>query len=118
MGRETYIDGGEYAQRVATRQRVVLGFQQAMWLEEHQASFPQLMDLLDKIEIHFTGIVLIYSEKLTRVHLVRGGDGLLIRKNPENDRWVLRTTLLNFCHTTKGGGQNHGKNIAHCIALA
>lgn len=58
QGEETSIDGDEYERRLIA-QTGKLGFQQALWLEEHQAESPELMALLGKVYIDFTGIVLV-----------------------------------------------------------
>jgi len=56
---ESKIVGAEYERRIAPHQDLILGFQQAAWLEEHQDEFPEFMALLGKIYIDFSGIVVV-----------------------------------------------------------
>ena len=56
---EVSISSEEYEQRLAPRQQEALGFQQALWLVEHQDEFPEFMALAGKIYIDFPGLVMV-----------------------------------------------------------
>ena len=53
------INGTEYERRLAPKQNVILGFQHRQWLLEHQTEFPELMALLGKVYIDFSGLVVV-----------------------------------------------------------
>lgn len=55
---ENYISGKEYEKRLPSN---LLGYQQAVWLVEHQDEFPDFMALLGKVYIDFTGLVVVNS---------------------------------------------------------
>lgn len=59
---ETYIEGSEYETRLKTRSDVVLGFQHALWLKEHQDEIPELKALREQGEwyIDFPALVVVY----------------------------------------------------------
>lgn len=55
---EDYVGGSEYERRLAPRQNLVLGYQQAFWLVEHQDEFPAFKALLGKnYYIDFPGLI-------------------------------------------------------------
>lgn len=56
---EGKISGPECQLRLASNQSVLLGLSQALWLEEHQAEFPELMVLLEKIYIDFPATIVV-----------------------------------------------------------
>ena len=54
------IDYAEYEQRIASKLDVLLGFQQAEWLQEHRWEFPALTTLLfSEIHIDFPGLIVV-----------------------------------------------------------
>lgn len=59
---EASINSKEYERRLLASQRIVLGYQQAAWLVEHQDEFPELMALLGKIYIDFSGLVVVLED--------------------------------------------------------
>jgi hypothetical protein len=56
---EGSINGPEYEKRIAQKLDIILGYQQAVWLVEHQDEFPEFMALLGKVYIDFTGLVVV-----------------------------------------------------------
>jgi len=57
---ELSIGDEEYERRrVAMRTTIFLGYQQAVWLVEHQDEFPEFMALGGTIYIDFTGLVIV-----------------------------------------------------------
>ena len=58
---EKSINGGEYEKRIAGKLDIILGYQQAAWLVEHQDEFPGFMALLGKVYVDFTGLVVVNS---------------------------------------------------------
>ncbi|MEK7193364.1 MAG: hypothetical protein AAB652_01085 [Patescibacteria group bacterium] len=56
---ENRINGTEYECRIASKLDLCLGYQQAVWLVEHQDEFPDFMALLGKIYIDFSGLVVV-----------------------------------------------------------
>lgn len=70
---ESLIGGTEYERRIAPHQDIILGYQQAIWLEEHQDEFPEFMALLGKIYIDFSGLVVVdgYDDRHV-FYLLRG----------------------------------------------
>ena len=53
------ISGKEYEARINLKLDLILGYQQALWLVEHQDEFPEFMKLLGKIYIDFSGLVVV-----------------------------------------------------------
>lgn len=58
-GAEEKINSAEYERRIASRTNIILGYQQAVWLAGHQDEFPKFKDLLGKIYIEFSGLVVV-----------------------------------------------------------
>ena len=58
-GNEKSINGGEYEKRIAGKLDIILGYQQAVWLIEHQDEFPEFMALFGKVYIDFAGLVVV-----------------------------------------------------------
>ena len=56
---EDHINGKEYEKRIAPKLNLILGYQQAAWLVEHQNEFPEFIKLLGKIYIDFSGLVVV-----------------------------------------------------------
>ncbi len=57
---EERIDGKEYERRLASNLDILLGYQHAIWLVEHQSEFPDFMAILDKkSSIGFPGLVAV-----------------------------------------------------------
>src|SRR4029077_13147853 len=61
---ETNIFGKEYEKCLNVSERTemgepLLGYQQAVWLVEHQDEFPEFMALLGKVYIDFAGLVVV-----------------------------------------------------------
>lgn len=54
---EEMVNGSEYERRLASRRNLILGYQQATWLVEHQDEYPAFRALLGKIYIDFPGLV-------------------------------------------------------------
>jgi len=77
---EGSINGSKCEERIAGKLDIVLGYQQAVWLVEHQDEFPEFMALLGKIYIDFTGLVVVdaYGDRSYPCLLRRG------------ERWYLR----------------------------
>ncbi|HEX4104586.1 MAG TPA: hypothetical protein VHZ04_03915 [Candidatus Paceibacterota bacterium] len=71
---EECIDGNEYERRIAPRQDIILGYQQAVWLEEHQDEFPEFMALLGKVYIDFSGLVVVDGDGSRSVFYLDQGD--------------------------------------------
>jgi hypothetical protein len=61
LGNEKSVNGQKYEERIAPKLDIILGFQQAVWLVEHQDEFPEFMALLGKVYIDFTGLIVVYS---------------------------------------------------------
>ncbi len=59
IGETAPINGTEYELRLTPHFDIVLGFQHAVWLEAYQDEFPQLMALLGKVYIDFSGLVVL-----------------------------------------------------------
>ncbi len=81
---ENSIGGKEYECRIAPKQDIVLGYQQAVWLEEHQDEFPEFMALLGKIYIDFSGLVVASG----------GGGRSVFCLGRRGGRWCLRCGWL------------------------
>ena len=92
---EEPINGPEYERRLVPNLNLVLGVQHALWLIEHQGEFPELMALLGKIYIDFSGIVVVDV----------GG----LRNIPYFHQDVERWRLLWFWF---GGGFDRGGRLA------
>lgn len=58
---EGSVNGDEYEKRIARKLDLILGYQQAVWLVEHQDEFPEFMALLGKVYIDFSGLVVVRS---------------------------------------------------------
>jgi hypothetical protein len=58
---ETSVGGAECERRIAGKLNIILGYQQAVWLVEHQDEFPEFMAMLGKIYIDFSGLVVVNS---------------------------------------------------------
>ncbi|MGB7957611.1 MAG: hypothetical protein WCF77_02095 [Minisyncoccia bacterium] len=56
---EGSINGPEYERRLASSLSKLLGYQQLAWLVEHQDKYPVFMDLLGKIYVDFSGLVVV-----------------------------------------------------------
>jgi hypothetical protein len=56
---ENYIDGGQYADRLARTQKVLLGYQHRQWLLKLQREHQDFMSLLGKVYVDFPGIVIV-----------------------------------------------------------
>lgn len=56
---EERVNGAEYQRRIALKLDIGLGYQQAIWLVEHQDEFPEFMVLLGKVYIDFPGFVVV-----------------------------------------------------------
>ncbi len=72
---EDRIPGKEYERRIAPHQDLILGIQQAIWLEEHQDEFPEFMALLGKIYIDFSGMVVVDGGGSRHVFCLGQGGG-------------------------------------------
>ena len=72
---ENAINGVEYQRRRAPKIDVCLGYQQAIWLVEHQNEFPKLMALLGKIYIDFPGLVVVRGDDGRYFPYLNGGGG-------------------------------------------
>ncbi len=59
---EKWIDGAEYERRLAPKLNLALGYQQAVWLVEHQDEFPDFMAMLGKVYIDFPGLIVVSSD--------------------------------------------------------
>jgi hypothetical protein len=59
VGEKNSISGTEYERRIAPKQDLILGYQQAVWLVEHQDELPGFTALLGKIYIDFSGLVVV-----------------------------------------------------------
>lgn len=53
------IDGGEYERRITRKLDIMLGYQQAVWLVEHQSEFPAFMTLSRNVYIDFPCLVVV-----------------------------------------------------------
>jgi hypothetical protein len=62
IGDTKSISGSEYEKRIAGKQNIFLGYQQAVWLVEHQDEFPEFMKLLGKIYIDFSGLIVVSAD--------------------------------------------------------
>ncbi len=58
---ESQISGEEYEKRIAPKLNLILGYQQAAWLVEHQDEFPEFMKLLGKVCIDFTSLIVVFE---------------------------------------------------------
>jgi hypothetical protein len=58
------ISGVEYERRLIGKLDLILGYQQAKWLVEHQDGFPDFMALLGKIYIDFSGLIVVNVDGL------------------------------------------------------
>lgn len=76
---ENEISGKEYEVRISPKLNLILGYQQASWLVEHQNEFPELMKLIGKVYIDFPGLVVVEENGNRHV------PGL----GRENGRWCL-----------------------------
>jgi hypothetical protein len=56
---ENRIGGEEYKRRLGLRSGTFHGYQQAVWLVEHQDEHPAFMALLGKVYIDFPGLVVV-----------------------------------------------------------
>ncbi len=56
---EEKISGTEYEFRLVPKLNVSLGYQQALWLVEHQDEFPEFMALLGKVYVDFPGLLVV-----------------------------------------------------------
>lgn len=72
---ESSIGGTEYERRIAPHQDIILGYQQAVWLEEHQDEFPEFMALLGKVYIDFSGLVVVDDGGYRGVFCLSQGGG-------------------------------------------
>ncbi|MDE2015100.1 MAG: hypothetical protein KGJ89_01050 [Patescibacteria group bacterium] len=89
---EKSIVGSEYERRLVSRRNLVLGYQQAVWLVEHQDEFPVFMSLLGKVYIDFPGLVVLYANGYRNVpYLSRNGE-----------RWYLGRSWLD-CGFNRNG---------------
>jgi hypothetical protein len=61
LGNERSVNGQKYEERIAPKLDIILGYQQAIWLVEHQDEHPEFMALLGKVYIDFTGLVVVRS---------------------------------------------------------
>ena len=57
---ENYISGMEYERRI--KDIPVLGYQQALWLFEHQDKYPKFKKLCGKIYIDFLGLMVLHGD--------------------------------------------------------
>ncbi|MGC9603348.1 MAG: hypothetical protein ABSF47_02660 [Minisyncoccia bacterium] len=80
---EDQINGREYETRINTKSKLILGYQHAIWLAEHQGEFPELMKLLGKSNIDFPGLVVDVT-----------GDLRVPCLSKLNERWSLRWESL------------------------
>ena len=72
---EEWIKGAEYEQRLAPKLDISLGYQQALWLVEHQDQFPEFMALLGKVYIDFPGLVVVSVDGYRRFACLSRGGG-------------------------------------------
>ena len=56
---ENSINGAEYERRITPKRTIILGYQHAAWLMDRQKEYPDLMGLLGKIYIDFSGLVVV-----------------------------------------------------------
>lgn len=63
-GEEKDVDGDVFERRLAPRLKICLGFQQAIWLVEHQDEYPALKALIGKIYADFVGLVVMNEHGL------------------------------------------------------
>ncbi len=56
---EDRISGEEYEKRIAPKLNLILGYQQAIWLVEHQDELPEFIKLIGKIYVDFSGLVVV-----------------------------------------------------------
>ena len=57
------INGAEYERRLTPKfDGTILGYQQAIWLVEHQNEFPELKPFLGKIYIDFTALIVVGAD--------------------------------------------------------
>ncbi len=76
---EEKINGTEYEKRIAPKLSICLGYQQVLWLVEHQEEFPEFMALLGKAYIDFPGLVVVSAH----------GDRRFPCLNRDGERWDL-----------------------------
>lgn len=96
---EERISGSEYERRIAPRLNISLGYQQAMWLVEHQDKFPEFMALLGKVYIDFPGLIVVHADGIRRFpYLGRGGE-----------RWYLRWVWIDHDLSRRGRVALSGK---------
>ena len=90
---EKSVNGAEYERRLTPKLDLVLGYQQAVWLEEHQDEFSEFMALLGKIYIDFSGLVVVHAD---------GGRGVPYF-DQDGERWEL------YWHWLRGGFRSGGR---------
>ena len=74
---EGSINRPEYERRLASSLSKLLGYQQLAWLVEHQDKYPVFMDLLGKIYVDFSGLVVVDEDgdRASRVAIRTAGVG-------------------------------------------
>lgn len=93
------ISGTEYEQRIAPRRNVILGYQQAVWLVEHQDEFPEFMALLGKIYINFSGLVVKRADDRHYIPCL----------NRFGKRWYIYWNWLDYDFDSEGRIASSGK---------
>lgn len=93
-GGEGTIGGGEYERRLAPKQDILLGYQQAVWLLESQDQLPELMAMaiLGKVYIDLPGLVVAGAGGLRSLPYLRRDGG----------RWRLRWNWLGYGFSSDG----------------
>jgi hypothetical protein len=92
LGKGERISGAQYELRLNCHRDLLLGYQQAVWLEGHQDEYPSLMRWVGEVYIDFPGMIVLETS---------GNRSILCLSN-SGKRWRLCWIWLSFPPLPRG----------------